>query len=137
MFLEVQELDTVVSTYKLAELIEGSEAVAQSCCLAAIKRVRSYLNAKYDADIIFNATGDQRDPELLEICKNVALWFLIRKNNLDIIYTRVKENYDRDIAYLKELANGTLSGGFPLRKVDGVAIASPRMGSKDKFTHSF
>lgn len=137
MFLEPQELDTVVSTYKLAELIEGSETVAQSCCLAAIKRVRSYLNAKYDADIIFNATGDQRDPELLEICKNVALWFLIRKNNLDIIYTRVKENYDRDIAYLKELANGTLSGGFPLRKVDGVAIASPRMGSKDKFTHSF
>jgi len=137
MFLEVQELDSVVSTYKLAELIEGSETVAQSCCLAAIKRVRSYLNAKYDADIIFNATGDQRDPELLEICKNVALWFLIRKNNLDIIYTRVKENYDRDIAYLKELANGTLSGGFPLRKVDGVAIASPRMGSKDKFTHSF
>lgn len=137
MFLQYDELNTVVSTYKLTELIEGDDSVAQSCCLAAIKRVRSYLNSKYDTDAIFDATGDQRDPELLEICKNVALWFLIRKNNLDIIYTRVKESYDRDIAYLKELSNGTLSGGFPLRKVDGIAVASPRMGSKDKFTHSF
>lgn len=111
MFLEINEMDTVVSEYKIQEITDYDDTIMQQCILAAIKRVRRLLSGRYDVDRIFSTMGEERDAELLEICKNIALWFLIRRCNVDILYTRVKETYDRDMAYLREL----MSGGDPKR----------------------
>lgn len=136
MYIEIQEMQTVIADYKLDEITDSSSEIIQSCILAAIKRVRSYLG-KYDTTKIFTATGDDRDPDIVEIVKNVALWNLIRRNNVDILYARVKDIYDRDIAYLKEISNGNISADLPLVSVDGVAVSSMRSGSNEKFTHSW
>lgn len=137
MFLEVQEMGTVVAEYKVQEITDYDDTIMHQCILAAIKRVRRLLSGRYNVEVIFSATGDERDSELLEICKNIALWFLIRRCNVDILYSRVKETYDRDMEYLKELKNGEIPSELPLREVEGKTVSSLRAGSNLKFSHSW
>ena len=137
MFIEIAELNTVAAEYKLEEITDYDDSIAQQCILAAVKRVRRMLSGRYDVDSIFAAKGEERDAELLEICKNIALWFLIRRCNVDILYNRVKETYDRDMEYLEELKNGDIPSDLPLREVDGRPVGVFRSGSHRKFTHSW
>ena len=112
MFLEIEEMKTVAAEYKLEEITDYDDTIVQACMLAAVQRVTRLLSGRYDVEKIFSATGNERDAELLEICKNIALWFLIRRCNVDILYSRVKETYDRDMAYLKELMKGDIPSGL-------------------------
>lgn len=137
MFLEINEMDTVVSEYKMQEITDYDDTIMQQCILAAIKRVRRLLSGRYDVDRIFSTMGEERDAELLEICKNIALWFLIRRCNVDILYTRVKETYDRDMAYLRELMSGGIPSDLPVRKESGKPVGVFRQGSNPKFNHSW
>lgn len=130
-------MNTVVADYKIQEITDYDDGIMQQCILAAVKRVRRLLSGRYDADKIFSATGDGRDAELLEICKNIALWFLIRRCNVDILYGRVKETYDRDMDYLKELKNGEIPSDLPPLESNGKLVGSIRSGSNPKFSHSW
>ena len=93
MFLEIQEMSTVIMEYRLQEIAEYDDTIVQACILAAVQRVTRLLSGRYDVEKIFSATGDERDAELLEITKNIALWFLCRRCNVDILYNRVKEAF--------------------------------------------
>jgi len=138
MFLEINEMNTVAADYKIFELTDNDSSILQSCIIAAVKRVKSYLISRYDVTAIFTKTGDERDPDILEITKNVALWYLVRRNNIDILYNRVKEIYDRDIVYLKALASGDISSDLPKATAEnGETVSSFRMGSNAKFRHSW
>lgn len=137
MFIEITELSTVAAEYKVEEITDYDSSIAQQCILAAVKRVRRLLSGRYDVDAIFSTTGEERDAELVEICKNIALWFLVRRCNVDILYNRVKETYDRDMAYLRELKEGSIPSDLPLRETDGQPVGVFRSGSHCKFTHSW
>lgn len=137
MFIEITELNTVAAEYKLEEITDYDSSIAQQCILAAVKRVRRLLSGRYDVDAIFSTTGEERDAELVEICKNIALWFLVRRCNVDILYNRVKETYDRDMAYLRELKDGSIPSDLPLRETGGQPVGVFRSGSNRKFTHSW
>lgn len=123
MFLEIEEMKTVAAEYKLEEITDYDDTIVQACMLAAVQRVTRLLSGRYDVEKVFSATGNERDAELLEICKNIALWFLIRRCNVDILYSRVKEAYDRDMSYLKELMKGDIPSGFPSGKTAGIRSA--------------
>lgn len=137
MFIEITELNTVAAQYKLEEITDYDDGILQQCVLAAVKRVRRLLSGRYDVDSIFSAKGEERDAELVEICKNIALWFLVRRCNVDILYNRVKETYDRDMAYLRELKDGSIPSDLPLRETGGQPVGVFRSGSHCKFTHSW
>ena len=137
MFLEIEEMKTVAAEYKLEEITDYDDTIVQACMLAAVQRVTRLLSGLYDVEKIFSATGNERDAELLEICKNIALWFLIRRCNVDILYSRVKETYDRDMSYLKELMKGDIPSGLPLREDGGNPVGAVRFGSNPKFRHSW
>ena len=73
MFLEIEEMNTVATEYKIQEIADSDDTIILSCIRAAISRVKSYLSGKYDVEEIFSATGEQRNADILEICKNTAL----------------------------------------------------------------
>ena len=138
MFIDITEMKTVIAEYKLNEITDSDAEIVQKCINAAIRRVKSYLMSRYDTDTIFSKTGDDRDADLVEICKNAALWFLVRRNNVDILYEKVKEVYDRDVAYLKAVASGDIPADLRKRVDDaGNTSGSFRTGSNPKFTHSW
>ena len=138
MFIDPKEMITVASEYKLQEIADYDSTIIQKCIIAAIQRVRRYLSGRYNVNIIFSKTGEDRDPELVEIIKNVALWFLIRRCNVDMLYDKVKESYDRDMKYLGALMSGELPAELPLRPDEsGKPSGSIHGGSNPKFTHSW
>lgn len=142
MFIENDDLYTAISEYQL-QSITTSAATIRLAILAAIDEARSYLNAKYDCEVIFSATGDARHATLLEHCKNLAVWNLCRRANTDLVFEQVKEYRKAAIDWLEKVSGvkGTdkpLTPGLPLLKNgDGEVRITARMGSRRKFRHDF
>lgn len=142
MFLNVDELYSAISEYQL-DRIATCEHNVRRAILAAIDEAKSYLNGKYDCEAIFNAEADRRHATLLEHCTNLAVWYIVRRANTDMIFEQVKEYRDAAIDWLEKVAGikGTdkpLAPDLPVKKdpEGGVRIAA-RMGSNRKFKHDF
>ena len=127
MFIEKEDLYTAICEYQLQN-ITTSAVTIRMAILAAIDEARSYLNAKYDCEAIFSATGEDRHATLLEHCKNIAVWNLCRRANTDLIFEQVSEYRRAAIDW----------PGLPLLKTeDGEVRITARMGSRRKFRHGF
>lgn len=138
MYIAIEEMNTVIEPYRMYGISDMDQSIIQSCINAAISRVSSYLGNTYDVKKIFSAVADDRDPDILEVTKRVALWFLVQRNNIDIIYDRVKEVFDSDIEYLKGLAEGLLHSSLPLKLTESGDVSTKiRAGSNKKFNHHF
>lgn len=136
MFLEKADLPTVIYDYQLTEITEGDDDIILQDCAAAIEEVKSYLRNAYDCDVIFAAQGAARNALLLEFTKNIAVWYIVRLSNVDIIYSQAKERYDRAIKWLTAVAAGELSPDLPhLTAPDGNAITKIQIFSNRKFRH--
>ena len=155
-------MGTAIYGYQVEEIADGDETAMPFAISAAVEEVRSYLTANgkkiyqdgrplYDVDQIFKATEDLRNPMILQLVKTIAKFHFIELCNADILYERAKSNYDRAIAYLKDLQSGnaTLS---TLPVVGDVVVTDPatglpvtppvideplpfRMGTRKKFNH--
>ena len=135
MFLEPQDLPTVIYDYQLQEITEGDPLIPLANIAAAIEEVKSYLK-KYDTVVIFAAVGAARNPLILETTKTVALWYIIRLSNVDIIFTQAKDRYDRAIKWLEGVRDGTIVPDLPHATApDGGAVASFSIKSNRKFKH--
>lgn len=142
MFLNPEELYSAIGEYQLDSITTNGQNVRRAI-LAAIDEAKSYLNGKYDCAAIFSAEGDKRHATLLEHCTNMAVWYLVRRANTDMIFEQAKEYRNAAIDYLEKVAGtkGTdkpLAPDLPLRKTDNGAVKiTARMGSHPKFRHTF
>lgn len=140
MFINPKELDTVIHDYQLAEITED-ENIVKKAILASIAEATSYLSSKYDCNKIFAARGENRNPILLEHCKSIAVWYLIRRSNIDLIHDRIKDYYKEAVMWLARVAGVSNEGrsitpDLPLLQDEqGNKIIKMRMGSHAKFDH--
>lgn len=142
MFLEPQEMTTVIKSATMNRIVaDESEIVAG--INAAIGEMTSYLNSRYDCPAIFGARGAARDPLVLEHCKSIAAWYIIRQSNADVIYEKVLTYYNSAKEWLR-LVSGTdregkpIAADLPLRTdKNGNVLSQIRMGSNRKFQHTF
>jgi hypothetical protein len=158
MFLTVEEMKDVLYSYQADEIAEGDEQIIENGINAAVNEVRAYFTAsnqkqwndgrpKYDIDKIFGATGADRDPFVLRMCKTVAAWNTCELSNVDIIYDKVKERYENVIKTLEKIAgmgdyknSPTLTPDLPTIEPDPDDENSNsqkpfRYGSRPKFRH--
>ena len=142
MFIENNEIYTAIYEHQLAG-ITPDEAIVRRAILAAISEATSYLNGKYDCQAIFSAEGEQRDPLVLEHCKSMAVWYLLRLSNADILYDKMKDYYTMAVDWFKSVAGVNASGktiapDLPLKKTEeGEVVLKIRFGSRAKFSHGF
>ena len=151
MFLAISELKTDLYEYQIKQIIEEDESIALSAINAGIEECKSYFTPnnqiawldgrlRYNADAIFAATGDDRNPLVLAYTKDIALYHLVQLNNTDVLWDSIKEKYDRAIAYLKRIQKGEVSiSSLPLLELseeeESNDIQAFRMGSRKKFNH--
>ncbi len=155
MLIEIDELRSVMYSYQLQTIIENDNTIAVMAINSAVSEMKSYLNPSnqkqwqdgrplYDVNKIFGVTGDDRDPLILELCKDIACYRICRLANVDIIHEHVKERYDRVIDWLEKVAGlkgaPTLAPDLPLIETDGEGEAGSskkpfRYGSRPKFNH--
>lgn len=98
MFIEIEELKTAVYNYTLGQ-ITTDDVVIRSAILMAIQEAASYLNGRYDTAAIFNAGGNARNALVLEHCKSMAVWYIIRLSNASILFDKAKIYYDNAIEW--------------------------------------
>lgn len=158
MFLTYAELKSVIYDYQLEEITEASPDIAEMAINAAVEEMKSYLNPtgqvrwrdgrpRYDIGAIFGATGADRNALILELCKSVALYYVCRLANVDIIQERVKERYDRAVDWLEKVAGVGKYADAPAIAPDLPVLPPPaeadspanafRSGSRTKFNHDF
>lgn len=140
MFIEQSELSSAIAEYQLAGIDASMQNIRQAIN-AAVDEAKSYLNNKYDCDAIFSATGEKRHATVLEHCINMAVWYIVRKGNTDMIFEHVKEYRKAAVEWFRDVAglNATgkpLTPDLPLKTEDGKVKISIRMGSNRKFRHS-
>jgi len=149
MFLDAEELKSVAYDYQLNEIIEEDESILHMAIDAAVEEMKSYLSpnkdslVRYDVTVIFAATGTDRNPLILELCKSIALWYICRLSNVDIILEKVKDRYDRAIDWLEKVSgtgkssgSSSISPGLPvLPDPDSNGTLPFRSGSREKFNH--
>lgn len=154
MFITIEEMKSVLYSYQMNEIAENDIDIIEEGILAGISEVKSYFTAsnqkqwsdgrpQYDVNAIFGATGSQRDPLVLRMCKTVAAWNICELANVDIIYDHVKERYENVIRTLEKIAgigeyqnSPTLTPDLPTKSETEVSNTKPfRYGSRKKFNH--
>lgn len=156
MFIENEEMKDVLYGYQMNEIAEEDDTIITAGIAAAVSEVKGYFTVsnqtqwsdgrpRYDADAIFNAIGEDRDPFVLRMCKTVAAWNICELSNVDIIYDQVKERYLNVIKTLEKIAgmgeyknSPALALNLPTLDVESENndTAKPfRYGSRTKFNH--
>ena len=111
MFLEIEEMKTVAAEYKLEEITDYDDTIVQAVCWRRYNGSRVCCPDGMTWKKIFSATGNERDAETVGDLQEHRPVFLIRRCNVDILYSRVKETYDRDMSYLERADEGR----YPVR----------------------
>lgn len=155
MYLNTREMKAVMYEYRMDDIAEGDISIIEEGIQAGITEVKAYLTPssqarfvdgrpRYDVQAIFSATGNDRDPFILRLCKTVAAWNICELSNVDIIYDHVKERYAGAIRTLEKIAgvgeyadSPTITPDLPT--LPGVADDPQpfRYGSRNKFTHEY
>lgn len=116
MFIEATELKTELYRYQVEQISDNDDTITQMAIAAAEQEVRSYLNGnpegtslRYNTKKIFEATGAGRNALIVSLVKDVAVWHFLQLCQVDVLFSAVRDRYDRAIDYLKRLNKGSVN----------------------------
>jgi phage gp36-like protein len=113
MYITIEELKSALYAYQAQEITEADNDILLMNIAAAEAEVRSYLAGLYDVEAIFSAEAAARNALLMELTKNIAVWYIVRLSNVDLIYQHAKERYDAAIDWLTKVADGKVIPDLP------------------------
>jgi phage gp36-like protein len=138
MFIETDELETGLYGHVIDEITDDNRDIARQAIMAAIEEVKSYLNGRYDLVAIFEATGTERNPMVVEWVTVIAVWNLIKISSVETLTDAWESRYQRVTDMLTQIAKGAISPGLPLlTDASGALIDTFRAGSNEKFVHYY
>lgn len=140
MLITPTEMNSVVDAYKLDQMTDNTPAITATCLRAAEARVMSFLASRYDIEAISHMPTDSPLlADLKEMTKDIALYLIMRRHNVDIAYSRVVESYKLHTEYLAQVARGEIRlPGLSLKTNDqGDITTHLLMGSHPKRDFNF
>lgn len=151
MFATKDDLKNNIYDYQVDEITEGNDDIVLQAIKAAIQEVKSYLTGndkkeyldgrkRYDVNAIFSATGENRDALILTYTMTIAKWYIIDLSNVDILYDKAKDRYDRAVAWLNKLRKGEVTiDDLPEINTENTGenddVFPFSYGSRQKFNH--
>lgn len=140
MLVTIDEMNSVVDAYKLDAMTDNTPEITATCLRAAEARVLSYLGGRYDLDALHKLSTDSYLlADLKEMIKDIALYLIMRRHNVDIAYSRVVDTYKLHSEYLSRVASGEIAlPGIPLKTdKQGNITTHLLMGSRPKRDFEF
>ncbi|MDR0509632.1 MAG: DUF1320 domain-containing protein [Rikenellaceae bacterium] len=119
MLIEIEELRSALYEYQADQIAEDNDTTIRKQILAAEELIRSYLVNRYDVSAIWDAVGDDRNPLLLEHIKSIAVWYLLRLSNPDVLFEKAEKYYQMTMEWLDKVADGLLNPTLPPIDADG------------------
>lgn len=105
-FLNVEEFKTHARSEEINEIIREDKTIAFASIDIAIEYVSSKLMKQYDVNKIFSQKGEKRNPLILKVVKDIALWELIGLCNPSIDYNDKKFRYEESVNWLTAVYKG-------------------------------
>lgn len=73
-FLQKTELNSVGQINLINKLLNSNDEILDTIIAESIALMKSYLSRKYDIDIIFNATGEDRHAIVVKRLKDIVIY---------------------------------------------------------------
>lgn len=116
-FIKTEDYDASIHREILDALLRhdsdvSDSAIVEICEDRAIEEMRCYLSKYYDCDAIFSATGSDRNPLILMMAVDIAVYHIFCQHNPYKMSEIRKERYNRAVEWLKAVAaaNITIDG---------------------------
>ena len=106
MYLKVEELKTHAYDEIINAIIREDETIAHASIDIAIEFATSKLMKHYNTDEIFSQEGNDRNPLVLKVVKDIAIWELIGLANPNINYSDKKFRYEEAVGWLTAVYKG-------------------------------
>lgn len=136
-FITLEDYDASIHKEILDSLLRNDAlndaAIIEVCEDRAISEMRSYLSKFYDCDAIFAATGSSRQPLVLMMAIDIAVYHLFCRCNPYKMSTIRENRYKRAIDWIKGVSTGeiTIDGAPKLPEKDLEANSPWQIASND------
>ena len=108
-FIDITDYDATVHREILDALIRDDQSLVEICEDRAIAEMKSYLDKRYDTNVLFTTTGTDRNQLVLMMAIDITVYHIFCIHNPQKISTIRKDRYERAREWLKAVANETIS----------------------------
>lgn len=110
MFATIDDIKESVSAYRLDQITDFTDTIANAALLAAESDVRNALDGPgYDHVVELNKMGTERNASLLMYVKNLATYYVYKRIPDEQVPARVIKDYDDTQKTLREISSGKMS----------------------------
>lgn len=138
-FILVSDIENKkVATRFLQPILTREPDLFDECVNTTEIEITQYLGVEYDLTDVLSATGNDRNPVLLEHAANMVCYYLFDSVSDAVEPTKFERKYARAIQWLKDVQQGRLQVDFP-QKMDAAdqEINQMRFGSLPKQKNTF
>ena len=111
-FLTTTDYAAVCDDFEL-EQIQGSTTIREQAEQSAIEQVCSYTRDRYNMETAFAQTGTARNPMLVQVTINIALYIMIHRLPQQMGIDRRTELYEESIRWLRDVQASKASPDLP------------------------
>lgn len=118
-FLTDDDYRVVIGDGAMAVVSRCSENVRTNAESEAVEEIAGFLRPDYDIDAIFSGTGAVRNPKLVMIAADIALYHMASAMPQKMGMEIRKERYDAAVKWLKMVRAGEIVPDLPRPDDDG------------------
>lgn len=114
-FIDLTDYDASIHAEILNAITREDNNIIEVAEKRAIEEMKGYLKARYDVDSIFSTNGNNRNPVILMMAIDIAIYHLHCIHNPRKLTQLRQERYDRAIEWLKQVNRGQVNPtGLPV-----------------------
>lgn len=102
-FLIKADYFSTIKTTVLDALTGGNDTIIEELSAEAVEEMKSYLNTRYDINLIFAATGTLRNKTVLMYAKDIALYHIYSYAAFYAIPETRVNRYKKALSWLQEV----------------------------------
>ena len=132
MFINIDDLKYNLYPEIILNVARNDTNAVNNAIQTAMSIIEAHLCNKYDTDLLFALTGDDRNPLLVNIAGNITLYILA--NPLDNMPVGILDGYQQAIKILEKYNSGkmTIPGAPTPKNSDGSDNTFVKSGSIDR-----
>jgi phage gp36-like protein len=112
MFITEADFDKQIRAAVLA-IVKNNDTALAEAIQASVSEMQSYLRGSFDVGSIFSQTEGSRDPYLVTLCVDIALYHLHANIQAQQIPQLRTDRYNQAISWLRGVARGDFDPGLP------------------------
>lgn len=122
MFLSIAELKTRANPEIIDAITQNDDAIVEMIISETITLMKGYLNARFNADAIFNHSApdpgpdpgpDPRDPVVVKILKDIVIYEVYSLHNPNIVSDVIEKNMERAMEWLRGVQAAKINPDLP------------------------